>query len=250
MRLIDDLITDPKTKCFAFVGDQNRQYLIEWFAEELDRLGKKVVVTHPDGAMLPSTGRIVIEGNFEALQKELLRNLNTESIVYLGKGLSDNRVKGLTEKEIEKISLKKEFDFLLVDVPALTGSALLTRQQIQQLYNWKFVDSLIYCIALEQVDRETSGGQMLHHQKLLDDFPTLLSDGVLTQEKFVRYLTDEQNGLMKLFRKFEHYVIVLSAGEKLVMENRAISFARELSQFDLKPIYLANLKENLFKRII
>ncbi len=250
MRLIEDLLVSPKDRCLAFAGDQNRQYLIEWVAEELARLGKRVVVTHPRELLLPSTGHIVIERNFEALQKEFSRRLTDQTVIYLGKGISDNQVKGLSEKEIEKIKSFNQVDFLLVDVPGRTSSALLTREEIEQLANWEFIDNLVYCIALEQMDSEISEVRIRHPQELLEDFPSLFVDGILTQESFIRYLTDDQRGLMKLFRQCKHYVIILSIGEQLVMENRGISFARELSQFNLKPVYLANLRENLFKRII
>jgi hypothetical protein len=113
----------------------------------------------------------------------------------------------------------------------------------------KFLDELIYCFQIDYIDQPLSTNIVQNPDELLKRFPEYREKTVFTQELMVKYLLDEKNGALTLFKQQWPTYLIFTDITNVFLENRAINLSRDLLNSKIERIYRANLKDNMIVRI-
>lgn len=248
MALVQQLFVNPQSRVIGFTGGKGRDYLINQLANELSRAGKRVVVTHLKNELLPVTGYIVYDDP-ENLLVRIESEIDTHPLIYAGREVKDHFITGITMTMARKIAGSKKVDFLLFIVGTMEKYSIYSRNRLNQLGKLALIDQLIYCFQMDWIDQVAGWDMVENYAEFSKEFAAFNNHKILNQKLMVAYLTDREKGANVLFRQGWPSVLVLTDIDNPFLENRAINLARDLSSHQMPFIFMANLKENLIKKI-
>ncbi len=249
MSITQQLLLNPQAKIIGFTGGKGRNYLVNEFAEEFGRSGKKVVIGQLGKDLLPTSGRIVYSEKDDELLQKIEKELEETSVVYAGRGVKDHFVSGITAQIASKIINSGKVDYLLLVVGSPEKVSVFSHKHIARLAKMDFLDQLIYCFQIDYIDRELDREVAENPEEFLKNFPDFESSRVFDQQLIVRYLTDAEQGALSLFTQQWPGILVFTDVNNPLLENRSINLARDLFIHKIENIYFANLRNNLIKKV-
>jgi hypothetical protein len=249
MAISQQLLTDQNIKVVGFTGGKGRNYILNLIAMELANTGKKVVISNIGKDVLPPSGYIVYNKDEAKLLKQIKKEISSQPIIYAGKELNDYLITGINRTSISKLRTQKICDYIFLILGDEEKRTLFTKKEIASLSQMKFLDELIYCFQIDYIDQPLSANIVQNPDELLKRFPEYREKTVFTQELMVKYLLDEKNGALTLFKQQWPTYLIFTDITNVFLENRAINLSRDLLNSKIERIYRANLKDNMIVRI-
>jgi hypothetical protein len=249
MVIAQQLLVNKAFRCIGFFGGKGRDHILNQFANELARLGKKIVISHIDKKILPSTGYIVYHKLEEKLHKLIEVEIQQHPIIYAGRTLEDYFLSGISSRLVKRLLKSKKVDYVLLVFGEEENTSIFTKRDIAELLKTDYIEELIYFFQIDKIDLPLSSQLTVKPSEFLKAFPQHGKENTLNHSLIIDYLTDPNHGAFKLFQQRWPVLLLLTDVDDFFLENRAINIARDLYSENIEYIYQANLKENMVKRI-
>ena len=249
MTSLQQLLVGDDVHVIGFAGGKGRDFLANWMAGELARSGKTVVISSLGAQMMAPAGYIVAEDDENILPGKIKAALSENPVVFAGKGFTENFVKGITSTLAKKIYRIPEVDYLFLIVGSAEERTLLSSKTLSAISKLKYLDELIYCFQIDAIEQPLNTPRLQPEEKFFTDFPGLKRFRNFDQQFIRKYLSIREGGILSLFQQKWPAVLVFTDVSNVLLENLAISLSRDLFPPKIKSVYLANLKQNLIKKV-
>ncbi len=249
MAILQQLLVNPEAKVIGFTGGRGRDHIANEFASELNRSGKNVLISHLKYDLLPTTGHIVYHDDPDELITLIEDAFKSHSTVYAGRGMNGHLVQGIQNKAVKKILEQSSVDNLLLIAGKAEKASIFPQKYLSEILKMSFLEELIYVFELDLIDEPLDEQMVENPAEFLDLFAGKERPDVLTQQLIEDYFLDTGKGARKLFRNQYTSVLVFTDVNNALLENRAINLTRNLNAPEFEHIYMANLKENLVKKV-
>ena len=249
MSLVKQLLLNEEFRVIGLLGGKGRNYLTNELAGELAREGKRVVITHLEAQMLPTSGKILFEKNKDNLLKKINTEIKKNPIIYTGLNLEEHLMVGIEPAMVKKIVGLENVDYVLLILGTNDKVSIFTKKQVSVYSKLSFLDQMIYCFQLDYIDGAFTGGFMADKKDFLKYFPKYQKNQVVRHELIVDYLSDDENGINKLFHQTWPCILVFTDITNLLLENKVINLSRDLFSQNFTHLYQANFRENIIKPV-
>jgi hypothetical protein len=249
MVIAQQLLVVEALRCIGFFGGKGRDHILNQLANELARSGKKIVISHIDKKILPSTGYIIYHKIEQKLHKLIESEIQQNPIIYAGSALEDYFLSGISSRMVKRLLKSKQIDYVLLVFGEEENTSLFTRREIAEILKLDYLEELLYFFQIDKIDLPLSSQLEVKPSEFFKAFPQHQKENTLNHRLIIDYLTDPNNGAFKLFQQEWPVLLLLTDVDDFFLENRAINLARDLYSEKIEYIYQANLKENMVKRI-
>ncbi len=248
MTLKENLMVEGNFRTIGFAGGKGKNYLLDKLSFDLARQGKRIVISHIEEKIFPATGHIVFKPNESDLLRKIESELKEHSIIYAGRALDDNFLEGIRQSTVKKIMASDVVDHIML-IFGEEEVSLLTKTEVDNLLKIKYLHELVYCLQLDHIDQKLNSEVVSDISEFLKRFPKYHKDKIYSHQLIVDYISDENNGICKLFKQRFPTLLVFTDISNLLLENRAINIGRDLYQRKFNLIFQANLQDNIVKKV-
>ncbi|GAB4375923.1 MAG: hypothetical protein Kow0042_21750 [Calditrichia bacterium] len=249
MSISDQLLLAPENRIVGWVGGKGRDYFLRILASDLDRQGKKVVLSHFHYNRLPPIGKIVVEENPKTIQQKLKTLLREESILYIGRMFNENLLSGIDQEYLNELMAVEEIDYIFLNVGPIQEYSFLTKKSISSVIQTKNLNQLLYFFQVDVLDGMMEHSVIENPTAFLQQFPKKYRGKTFTLPLMLSYLTEVANGASRFFKQKWPAALILTAVDSVLVENKAVNFARELFARGIEHIFLANIREESVKKV-
>ncbi len=249
MTSVQQLLVSDEVRVIGFAGGKGRDYLSNRMASELSRSGKTVVISSLGGQMMAPAGYIVAEDEEEALLAGIQAAVRENPLIFAGRGSTESFVKGITSSLAKKIARLPEIDYLFLIVGTAEERSLLSSKTLSGICKLNYLDELIFCFQIDNIEQPLNSTDVNPGENFFRDFPALKKFRNFDQQFIRKYLSIREGGILCLFQQKWPAVLVFTDINNVLLENHAINLTRDLFTPKIRPVYLANLKEDLIKKV-
>lgn len=249
MALLQQLVDEDSNKIVGILGGKGRNILINQLAMEAANHKKRVIITHINGHILPPSGHISYNADENKLIGQIKREFDNEPVIYAAKSLDDHFVRGVSTDFVQRLKNLPGLDIIFLILGNASRLSILARKDISRIIGLNFLDRLIYCFQFDLINQPLNQEVVKDPDAFLKNFPRYKSEKIFHQDMMTDYLTDSKNGAFRLFQQKWPVLLVLTDINNVLLENRCIALARDLSAKGIEHIFQANLKDNIVKRI-
>lgn len=240
---------DANARVIGFTGGSGRNYLLEQLASDLARRGKRIIVSHLQGKLLPITGEIICREDPAELIEEARAKSQPGSVLCLGKRMEQHFAQSPDKRFFQRLIKENFYDYLFIVLGAMGSYSFISEKSIRQLKRILFLDRLIYTMPIDLLDQVISDENVENLKEFSALFVGTAAPIVVTPTLIAEYLTSGKLPWKEIFLGKMPVDFVLTNVNNVLLENRAINLARELEARGISLIYTANFKDNLIKRI-
>jgi len=246
---MEQFILNPDIKTLGFVGGKGRNYIVNEIADFFKRSGFRVAVSHLGSEMLPLFGKIVQFNEEAELFTKVKEAFKENSIIYIGKEENQGFLKGIDLTIASKLSQSELIDYNLLILGPPGEFSIIPIKYINEICEISFLDQLVYCYQIDKIGKSFDKNFILDRESFNTNFPEFAQAQTINHQLIIKYLTSKAKGIFKFFQQNWPTALVFTDVNSVILENNAINLARELFTRKIHHIFLANLRENLIKRI-
>jgi hypothetical protein len=227
-------------KIVSFIGGGGKSTLIHLLSKELGAAGEKIVILSVSSSVIPLEAHTLISSDIGRLKTQLKKELESASIVYIGKKLSQDHLESFSRSELNRIiSAGLPADRVFIEADSTGGRSVSGYSKAVLSLP---VDRVINVLGSDAFNKEVASDWIISRD------PFWKKRDLLTPKNVYDWI-ESREILNKLNTKHIPSSFFLNKVENIFTQNMAHSFGKMIKQRGFDRVIIGSVFNSQFQAI-
>jgi len=234
------MFIDPSEKATLFFGGGGKSTLMHRLSQDISASGQTVAIFSTYPTIMPMEAHMVITPEIKHLKTELEQELQSSSVLYLGKKLNNDRLEAFSHNELMQL-LKMELpvDRIFIEADNTDGRSVSGYRKLTLNYR---LDRCINVIGADAFNKQKSDNWI----KSRDSFWN--TRDMLSPLNLAEWI-DSRDIMKKIQNKKIPVTFFLNKVENIFTQNLALAFGKKIKQSGFDRVVIGSVFNSQFQLI-